>query len=97
MTDIVIPPGMKGVQYTAPPEDMIPHITGRIQQAIDAIGTADMALFGVADGKGGMNGAVVVNGPKGVKVLAWIGKEWAKDSDVDWGVMALKTWTFDKK
>ena len=87
-------PGDKGVQFVAPPADLIPEITGKISRAIDAIGDADAAFVGVADRQGGWNAAFVTKGMHGWQVSTWIGKSWATDADLDYGVQVLKVWKF---
>lgn len=90
-------PGASGVKFTTPPETIIPKVMGDIEKAISTIGANDFALVAVADRQGGWNSAAVVKGPKGVKVMAWIGKSWGDDQQLDWGAQLLWSGTFKEK
>ena len=93
--DSLIPEiGQAGVRYNAPPPEILPKVVGDIQSAVNAIGDADFALIGVADRKGGWNGAFVmkVPGPMGVgkmEVVTWVGKDWGTGSELDWGARLM--------
>jgi hypothetical protein len=88
-------PGEAGVRFVPPPPDIIGKVESDIQRAIDAVGKdMDIALVATADRKGGWNGALVVNGPKGFSAVTWFGKEWGSDKELDWGARVMWTAKF---
>lgn len=88
---------IRGVQFNAPPDDIIPSITASIDKAMKSLRPGeDGAIVGLADGKGGANAALVLRVPHGFEVYAWIGKNWSADSDVEWGAAIRKSITFRK-
>lgn len=89
-------PGNVGVMYTPPPPSILPAIMKQVEQATSELEVGDVALTAVADRKGGWNGALVAKLPKGVSVDAWIGKSWAEDAKLDYGVRVLGKWKIGK-
>lgn len=87
----------RGVQFNAPPDSIIPSITASIDKAMASLRPGeDGAIVGIADGKGGANGALVLRAPHGFEVYAWLGKSWADDEPVNWGVAIRQSITFRK-
>jgi hypothetical protein len=89
-------PGDAGVQFNAPPAEIIRKVNSDIQGAVDAIGrNFDVAAVAIADRKGGWNTAIVgkVGEPNRkwgeLGVLMWIGKSYGTSSDLDYGARLL--------
>lgn len=88
---------VRGVQFNAPPDDIIPSITASIDKAMKSLrADEDGAIVGLADGKGGVNAALVFRAPHGFEVYAWLGKNWQADSNIEWGAAIRKSIKFGK-
>jgi hypothetical protein len=65
-----------GVAFTPPPAERLGPISKALDDAFKDIPTgARGALIGVGNEKG-VNAVLVMRGPKGFDVQAWIGKSW---------------------
>lgn len=79
-----------GVAYNAPPEELMPAVSGAITKALEALNpTSHGAIVGVAT-RNGVNGAVIARLPGGFQTVAWIGKNWT--GGVVYGAAIKREW-----